>query len=601
MNSAPLSHPSPHINPQINNNTARNQALTQTPRDLRDGSGFDPLLHNPPKYDLHGRQKNSYIIPGSDPRNILKDAHLIKNPWEYNSKEPSFRVGGNRVSSKTELIEKRRLDKIPDKSYDLDGDGFVGGRDYVISKRFDVDKDGKLNTNEKRQAMEAIKNNVESEYVWNLENQGVGKPCRTLQKRGKILELENFLPVSDSYPQHPIHEFQPESGTLTELKEKRRQDTKKFVEEKTILWEKHNPTQVIVESVKTNSNSIKPKFTSMKQIKNEKERLARDKLGLTDKTDIKVTDKDPSLAYVNDPEIRTKGDLRERLRQENYELSKKILSRKHMDEIERLKFREDEIFDMCYYGGEGKTYKKLKEERKQEMCDYNLKVFSNQTIGVHGHELPKFADSEEYREYWKFKDGWTANPEVQSQTELLENQKYWKKREDIKIKDYLEEEPLIDEFKKVHVPISKKDGVMEKVSNMNIYKNFDPDNPEPIDIENVKRNHIYKWTTLVNQFSSQKFKNGRYFDNLPSANDNTIDDKAMYSSFAEDGLFKAVGKDQTNKKKVEFKNQGKDKDSEAGAGGSLMKDNLFTKFSTKEPTVPIKEKPKNMMIRTKGF
>ena len=26
---------------------------------------------------------------------------------------------------------------IPDLSYDIDGDGFVGGRDYVIARKFD--------------------------------------------------------------------------------------------------------------------------------------------------------------------------------------------------------------------------------------------------------------------------------------------------------------------------------------------------------------------------------------------------------------------------------------------------------------------------------
>jgi hypothetical protein len=90
--------------------------------------------------------------------------------------------GGNRVNSRTELIQKRKLEKIPDKTYDLDGDGFVGGRDYVISKRFDVDRDGKLNQEERNNALEAIKRNVEDEYVWNLENQGVIRPCRILQK-----------------------------------------------------------------------------------------------------------------------------------------------------------------------------------------------------------------------------------------------------------------------------------------------------------------------------------------------------------------------------------------------------------------------------------
>lgn len=37
----------------------------------------------------------------------------------------------------TKLKEIRRKEILPDISYDLDGDGFVGGRDYVVARRFD--------------------------------------------------------------------------------------------------------------------------------------------------------------------------------------------------------------------------------------------------------------------------------------------------------------------------------------------------------------------------------------------------------------------------------------------------------------------------------
>lgn len=58
---------------------------------------------------------------------------------------------------RTKLQENRRAEKVPHISYDLDGDGFVGGRDYVIAKQFDKDGDGRLNTNEKKAALDALK------------------------------------------------------------------------------------------------------------------------------------------------------------------------------------------------------------------------------------------------------------------------------------------------------------------------------------------------------------------------------------------------------------------------------------------------------------
>ena len=39
--------------------------------------------------------------------------------------------------TRTELQGARKRDVIPDATYDLDGDGFVGGRDYVVARRFD--------------------------------------------------------------------------------------------------------------------------------------------------------------------------------------------------------------------------------------------------------------------------------------------------------------------------------------------------------------------------------------------------------------------------------------------------------------------------------
>lgn len=59
-------------------------------------------------------------------------------------------------------MQDRKKDKIPHISYDLDGDGYVGGRDLVIAKYFDEDKDGRLNTAEKQNAMKALKDGFEN-------------------------------------------------------------------------------------------------------------------------------------------------------------------------------------------------------------------------------------------------------------------------------------------------------------------------------------------------------------------------------------------------------------------------------------------------------
>ena len=53
------------------------------------------------------------------------------------------------TKTRTLLLEKRRAESIPHISYDLDGDGYVGGRDLVLAKHFDKDGDGRLNTAER--------------------------------------------------------------------------------------------------------------------------------------------------------------------------------------------------------------------------------------------------------------------------------------------------------------------------------------------------------------------------------------------------------------------------------------------------------------------
>jgi hypothetical protein len=60
--------------------------------------------------------------------------------------------------TRTKLLEGRKKEIIPDLSYDLDGDGFVGGRDYVVARRFDEGYKNSLTKSERSRAIEAVKN-----------------------------------------------------------------------------------------------------------------------------------------------------------------------------------------------------------------------------------------------------------------------------------------------------------------------------------------------------------------------------------------------------------------------------------------------------------
>jgi hypothetical protein len=73
-------------------------------------------------------------------------------------------TNGYEKKTKTELLENRKASLRPDISYDLDGDGIVGNRDFVISKIYDVDCDGKLNAQERKNALNAVQNVSKFEF-----------------------------------------------------------------------------------------------------------------------------------------------------------------------------------------------------------------------------------------------------------------------------------------------------------------------------------------------------------------------------------------------------------------------------------------------------
>ena len=60
------------------------------------------------------------------------------------------------------LQEQRRESNRPHISFDLDGDGFVSQKDLKVAHMFDKDGDGRLNTAEKANCAEAMRDGFES-------------------------------------------------------------------------------------------------------------------------------------------------------------------------------------------------------------------------------------------------------------------------------------------------------------------------------------------------------------------------------------------------------------------------------------------------------
>ena len=574
-------------------NKQKTLAPSKSSLDIKN-NGFNPKNHIPPKYDIYG-----YLKPYEKRREdmaILEEKQNIKIPWSLKNTNQSG------ATTRSELIKMRRKERIPDPSYDLDKDGYVGNVDLVLSKRFDLDKDGKLNEKEKKAAYEGISKGVENEYIWNVDNQGGLRDFRLLQKRGKFIDAEDFWPIRETYPEHPLSKIKPHCATFTELKKLRREENTEHINKKLADYEERNPAKLIFASnndCKENRNQKKPLYNSMHEIKDDLNKKARIKCGLDkDGYDVRDRKKHPGLEYIYNPKFKTLKDLKDFYKNENLEESKKLAKINIKNDIERLAEREDEIFAKLYNEKEGKTYSKIKEEERKKINEYNIKTFSNETIGVHGHELPKFAESEKYKEFWKFKDGYCENPKFKSQCEYLESIKYYKPPgEELLLNEHRDEDPLWkDPFKLVHVLDAKykKENLITKVNNINIFKDFDPNNPKPIDYAN-KKQHIYRWTTLVNQFAPNKFKKGRFFDSLPKQGQQEKEEEMPKVDYPG---FKGFFSDYMNKKKNETSSTDK-KELVNLETVPLSKDFLFQKYSTKDQNK--NNLPKNSVVRTKGL
>ena len=335
--------------------------------------------------------------------------------------------------------------------------------------------------------------------------------------RRRKKEREKIISLTKIYPEHPLSSIPQRNGikTLNELKEYRNERNKTEINEKILNWEKNHPQKLMIETLPIDIK-IKPQYTSMKDLKNKYHREARRNVGLLEyEKDIKITDKDPSLEYIYNPKHKTLEDILFDRHNENIEKSNILNSRKHKNDTERLKEREDEIFSKMYNREEGMTYNKIKDKKKKELFEYNEKTFSNQPIGVHGIELPKFSNDESKKEFWKFKEGYCENPKYNSQVELLESYKFWKKPEELLLTEHRDNEYVSDKRKLNYFPPIKQKELITNINEVNFYKDYDPSHPTPVNLEISSKKYIQRWSTLVNLFSSKNFKGGRFFDSLP--------------------------------------------------------------------------------------
>ena len=94
----------------------------------------------------------------------------------------------------------------------------------------------------------------------------------------------------------------------------------------------------------------------------------------------------------------------------------------------------------------------------------NTAKFGNVTIGIHGGELPKFAEVQTSKEWWNMQHTKKEAPAIQSRLLLQQSQKFWAKNDLNLLADTLPVPPPQDPFKETHVP---KQGFKEVPAKIN--------------------------------------------------------------------------------------------------------------------------------------
>jgi len=63
---------------------------------------------------------------------------------------------------------------------------------------------------------------VENKFFWGIEQSGIDRKFRILQKRGQFVDAEDFLVLTKTYPEHPLTKVEVKAATLAEMKQQRK-------------------------------------------------------------------------------------------------------------------------------------------------------------------------------------------------------------------------------------------------------------------------------------------------------------------------------------------------------------------------------------------
>eukprot|EP00927_Polykrikos_kofoidii_P043921 TRINITY_DN38014_c0_g1_i1.p1 TRINITY_DN38014_c0_g1~~TRINITY_DN38014_c0_g1_i1.p1 ORF type:complete len:716 (+),score=125.83 TRINITY_DN38014_c0_g1_i1:139-2148(+) len=347
------------------------------------------------------------------------------------------------IRSRSELQQARIASRVPDpKTYDLDGDGAVGQKDFLAARYFDRDCDGRLTSAERKQADEAIKNGLYSKQIHGLETSTDANNLVT-QKRGVVWTGDNAAEAAQAgYRPHFNASKIPAHSTKTALLLDRAAELKnlavpfgaRLAEESAMIREK-SPVNAQTE----------PRMCSIAHIRERAEadsQAARGRAGLlpvsTHINPARET-RNIGLNYVEEPFVATRSRLSEarkdmmkregeELRAKGEELFPPPSVRNGEKEVEEHEFRRPSE-------GEPMTLTKLKDDRRVQKIEYDMQNFKVPQPA--SCRFPRFADQPEVP-FWVDQLSRAAKPgtapaamsRVSSEPAFKVNEVTWKDQDD---------------------------------------------------------------------------------------------------------------------------------------------------------------------------
>lgn len=364
------------------------RSATPSERGRHWGSGGLPVnnvdtTYMVPNYDIHGHQHHRN--PYKD-KSHLNDVDIRHHRWLQPA--PAIR-------SRAELQQARKRGRIPDPSYDFDGDGVIGQLDYFVGRSFDKDCDGRLTPGERKQAEQALDSGFLNKYMRGLDSTGDKmRPFSLQQKRGCILSADNAGDISNfTYPKHHNAHHAPKHDTKTALELGRLGERRGAG---AAIGERYIAANCPVPEPVPPNHETHPRTCEISHIRQRAEadhQLSRVRGGLTSMNSYINPERefrDIGLGYDPAPPMATRSQLletrKEGMRRECEEqrtrcddIQVPLSVRRTEKEVEELEFRRG--------GDHCKTLTKMKDQRRRDKIEYEL-----QNFGHNPKTYPRFSD-----------------------------------------------------------------------------------------------------------------------------------------------------------------------------------------------------------------